>query len=194
MDSGDEASSANEEEAAHSDSSGARQRAEPARLSEVETLPQMLRLVPRLCRRLSTMQSTELVEVIAAASRIRFYDGEFFEKLLPEFRSRLKKRGNGFTAREMVDTTVALQELNAYDANIFSAVARELKHRAGELDTQQRKRLLTVFKVVNHKADPDFVALLVQKDKEEAEVQQAMRQTGDYLVMRSPGQLRPCRM
>lgn len=195
MDSGDEASSAAEEPAPQSDSSsGTRRRAEPARLSEVGTLPQMLRLVPQLRRRITSMQAAELVEVVAAASRARFYDGEFFEKLLPEIRARLKKRASAFSARDMVEAVVALQELNAYDAPIFSGVARELKHRAGELDSQQRKRLLAVFKVTNHKGDGEFLALLLQRDKQEAEAQQAMRQSGDYLVMRSPGQLRPCRM
>lgn len=193
MDSGDEASSA-DEDGAESETSGARQPAEPARLSEVDTFSQMLRLVPQLRRRLLSMQAAEMVEVVVAAARIRFYDGEFFGELLPEFRARLKKRGGAFTARELVDTTAALQELNAYDAAIFSGVARELKHRAAELDTQQRRRLLAVFKMANHKDDAEFVALLVQRDKQEAEAQQATRQSGDYLVMRSPGQLRPGRM
>lgn len=192
MDSGDEASSA--QDAADSDKSSAEHLKDPPRLSEVETLSQMLRLVPQLCRRLLTMPPAELVEAIAAASRVRFYDAEFFEKLLPEIRARLRKRGSAFAARELVNVTVSLQELNAYDAPIFTAIARELKHRVGELDSQHRKRLLTVYKTVNHQNDADFVDALVQRDLQEAEAQQATRQSGDYLVMRSPGQLRPCRM
>jgi len=193
MDSGDEeASSACEE--GDSDDLSVQRPAEPIRLSEVTTLGQMLQMVPQLRRRLFTMPPAELVQVIIAASRIRFYDGDFFEKLLPEVRTRLSRRSASFTAREMVECTAGLQELNAYDAVIFSQVARALRHRIGELDTVQRRRLMAVFKMSNHQGDADFMGLLVERDKQEAEAQQAMRQSGDYLVMRSPGQLRPCRM
>lgn len=199
MDSGDEAASSAGEgadgESGDSNSLGDERQidAEPTRVSEVETLAQMLRFVPRLRRSIGTMPPMALVEVIVAASRVRFYDAEFFDELLPELRTRLRKRSSTFSTREMVDCIAALQELNAYDVVIFSAVTRALKHRVNELDAAQRRRILTVLKTANHTGDSELVTLLVQREKQEAEVQQAMRQAADYLVMRSPGQLRPCR-
>lgn len=163
-------------------------------VTEVSTFNQMLRLAPRLRRTIGAMRPAYLVEVIAAAARVRFYDVEFFDELLPEVRSRLRRRASNFTAHDMVECTASLHELNAYDAAIFSAVARELRSRLHELDTMQRRKLLAIFKSCNHHGDADFIAALVQREKHEAELLQSIRQAADYLVMRSPGQLRPGRL
>merc|ERR1712064_260428 len=85
---------------------------------------------------------------------------------------------------DLVDSAVALQELNAYDVVIFSAIVSALRPRVHELDAEKRRNLLATFKASKHK-DDEFRTQLVEREQLEAEVRQAHRQSADYLVMRS---------
>jgi len=192
MDSSDESSEERDEREEKAEREEDESAEESCQLSDVTTLSQMLRLVPILRRNATTMPPAVFSEILSAAARVRFYDAEFFDKLLPEFRSRLR-RPSGFTCAELVDSAVALQELNAYDVVIFSAIVSALRPRVHELDAEKRRKLLATFKASKHK-DDEFRTQLVEREQLEAEVRQAHRQSADYLVMRSPGQLRPCRM
>jgi len=192
MDSGDEALSGSGGDDDSDDARGLGG-AETMRASEVTTLGQMIRMVPQLRRNIGTMPPEDLVEVFLAASRVRLYDATLFGDLLPELRARLRRRAVAFAVKGLIDILVALQELNAYDAVVFSAVAGALRNRVSEMDAGQRRRVIAVLKAVGHSGDEDFLGVLIQREKQEAEAQQSIRQAADYLVMRSPGQLRPCR-
>mmetsp|Transcript_21467 Transcript_21467/g.49135 ORF Transcript_21467/g.49135 Transcript_21467/m.49135 type:complete len:274 (+) Transcript_21467:104-925(+) len=161
-------------------------------LAQVSTLSEMLRVVPKL--KTGTMSNKDIMDALPAAARVRFYDADFFDKLLPELRSRLRSRPGGFASDDLVESLASLKELNAYDEVVFSAVASALKDKLGELSPEKRKRLLAILKAVDHKKDGDLITSLVHKEKLETEAKQSVRQNGDYLVTRSPGQLRPCRM
>mmetsp|Transcript_30114 Transcript_30114/g.54933 ORF Transcript_30114/g.54933 Transcript_30114/m.54933 type:complete len:289 (-) Transcript_30114:103-969(-) len=195
MDSGDEASGEEkgEEKKEREDSGDDLEDSGPTvPLAQVSTLSEMLRVVPKL--KIGTMSNKDIMDALPAAARVRFYDANFFDKLLPELRSRLRSRPGGFASDELVESLASLKELNAYDEVLFSAVASALKDKLGELSPDKRRRLLAILKAVDHKKDGDLITTLVHKEKLETEAKQSVKANGDYLVTRSPGQLRPCRM
>lgn len=145
------------------------QRPLSARVAEVRTFSDMLRLAPSLQNRAPRMPPKELAAVVTAAARVRFYDAEVFQHgLLPTARRHLQRSKGSFGVDEAVDLITGLAELNVYDKPIFSKVVEVFAERKQELeDPVRRVRLLAAFRAVDHQGDKDFIDYLAQREKAE---------------------------
>jgi len=141
----------------------------PARVAEVRTFSDMLRLAPALQSRAPRMPPKELAAVVTAAARVRFYDAEVFQSgLLPTARRHLQRSKVSFGVDEAVDLITGLAELNVYDQPIFSKVVEVFAERKQDLeDPVRRVKLLTAFRAVGHQGDKDFIDYLAQREKAE---------------------------
>uniref|UniRef100_A0A7S1A372 Uncharacterized protein n=1 Tax=Noctiluca scintillans TaxID=2966 RepID=A0A7S1A372_NOCSC len=151
-----------------------------ARVAEVETFSDMVRLAPELQRRAPRMLPAELAAAVTAAARVKFYDAEAFQSgLLPTARRHLQRTSSSFTTDEAVDLVSGLAALNVYDKPIFSKVVEAFVEKRAELeDGTRRVRLLTAFRAVKHEDDKDFIAYLVQREKTERYEQRLLEQQG----------------
>lgn len=131
----------------------------PASVSEIDTFAQMVRMTEKLKARVHTMAPAELVQCIAAAARVKFYDGSFIQDLLiPRVRRQLgdSRRKVPFTTADLVTMLCSLADLNCFDKSIFAGTVRELaSRRSGEIDSETRTRLLGAFKTVKYECDED---------------------------------------
>lgn len=185
MDSGDESG-----DGAASDSSGAKKRSRsrdrsehrekrdkveaderplPEKLADVRALSDMVRLAQTLQRSASRMQPKEIVAVVTAAAKVKFYDGDVFQSgLLPAARRHLQRSNGSFSPDEAVDLVSGLADLNVYDKVIFSKIVERFAERKQDLeDLTRRGRLLASYKKAGHEGDKDFMEYLTQRQKEE---------------------------
>lgn len=192
MDSGDEAGSGSEAEA---DGPG-RAEAPPA-ARDVQTLGQMIRLAESLRGR-ERLAPAELLDVVGAAGRVRFYDPALFgETLAPALLQCLRKGlddggGERFSVDSAVELVRILAELNAAGAlaEVFAAAASALAAQGGALSKDQRRLLKEVYRAAGREADVAFLARLrSDASLTDTEVRGSTREglTGDGFPMR-PGQ------
>mmetsp|Transcript_66202 Transcript_66202/g.125289 ORF Transcript_66202/g.125289 Transcript_66202/m.125289 type:complete len:313 (+) Transcript_66202:1-939(+) len=144
----------------------------PASVSEIETFSQMVRMADGLKKRVRSMAASELVQCIAAAARVKFYDGSFLQDLLiPQFRRHLDRRRKApFTTEELVTILCSLAELNCFDKQVFAGGVKELADkRYMDLQSFDRRRLLNGLRAVKYECDedPNFLAWLSQTVKSE---------------------------
>lgn len=132
----------------------------PASVAEVETFSQMVRMVEGLTKRVPTMDTTELVQCIAAAARVKFFDGDFLQEgLVPQIRTHLsssRRAKSPFTTEELVTMLCSLAELNCFDKSLFANTVRELADkRYMELQGLDKCRLLAAFKAVKYECNDE---------------------------------------
>lgn len=75
----------------------------PASVTEVQTFSQMVRMSEGLKKRVRSMGCTELVQCLAAASRVKFFDGSFFQDMLiPQIQRQLSnsRKKSPFTTED----------------------------------------------------------------------------------------------
>jgi len=172
MDSDDEArdSAASGSHAGQADGDG---HGLPTSVSGVRLFSEMLRMAPSLQDRAAQLPDGELAAVCDASARVGFYDSMLFAAVTQQLRRRLRRTSNTFSAQDLVAIVGGLAELNAYDREVFSEVARALggPGLVSSLTTEQRKRLLASFKSAKHDGNHEFIEALAQQygsDKYEA--------------------------
>jgi len=126
----------------------------PESVSAVTTFSQMMRMSDSLKSRIPTMPASELVQCLAAAGRVKFFDCELLqEMLIPQIlrvftRSRVK---SPFTTQELVLIVCSLADLNIFDQSVIAHTLKELDGRKHvDLQSIDRQRLLAALKVAKH--------------------------------------------
>jgi len=130
----------------------------PASVAEVMTFSQMVRMADGLKKRVRSMETTELVQCVAAAARVKFYDGSFLQDMvIPEIRRHLNPRRRApYTTPELVSILCALADLNCFDKEVFNGSVKELADRRYmELKSEDRIALLMAFKAVKYDCNGD---------------------------------------
>lgn len=166
MDSSDESEKAPASPASSHGSEGSASAGQPVPIEKVETLGQMARLAPDLEKRLKQgeVKPRELIEVVSALKRSKFFDGNLFQRLAKELRLALDKRRLG--SSETLEAVCSLAELNAYDAGMFEAACDVLRPEVARLPEASRQRLDAALKQVNHRPGDSFLeALRVKSEK-----------------------------
>lgn len=162
MDSGDEGPMS-------SDVSASPEPAPPA-ARNVETLSQMLRLAESLrSRGTGEFPPHELVDICAAAARVKFYDPALFTDTLgpaleQSLRSGLSTESSNkrLTIGNVVEVLGALASLNAASAlsDVFMAAAKALKERGDNIDMVQLKFLKDIYSSTGKEKDLGFLLSL----------------------------------
>jgi len=170
----------------------------PPEARHVETFSEMLRLAEYLRGQKRELGADELVDICAAAARVKFYDpGLFRDTLGPalesSFRSGLtaEERDKRFTVDSAVETLRALASLNAAGAlpGVFTTAAKALRERSESITTEQKKVLREVFVGIDREGDVAFLkGLTACADTPPPQVRGSLKegQTPDGLPMR-PG-------
>merc|ERR1711972_724780 len=168
----------------------------PIPVSEINTFSQMIRMVDRLKARVPEMAPEDLVQSLAAAARVKFYDASFLQDLLiPRVRFNLgdSTKRSPFLAGDLVTILCALADLNCYDKDIFTKIVHELaRKRTAELQPADRPRILSAVKAVKYESteDQEFLDFLAQKEKsqryEAACVEQRMIVGNSHSGMHAP--------
>eukprot|EP00746_Dinoflagellata_sp_MGD_P005605 gnl/MRDRNA2_/MRDRNA2_110867_c0_seq1.p1 gnl/MRDRNA2_/MRDRNA2_110867_c0~~gnl/MRDRNA2_/MRDRNA2_110867_c0_seq1.p1 ORF type:complete len:366 (+),score=97.98 gnl/MRDRNA2_/MRDRNA2_110867_c0_seq1:199-1296(+) len=132
-------------------------------LEKVETLSQMARIAPNICKKLKDdeLRPKELSLVCVCAAKTKFFDGGLFECLYPAVRKACKKAKLG--EEEVVEILCALSSLNAYNSRVFEALCATLAKSVASLDNQEKDRLKAALQAVNHNPGTDFVNELSSK-------------------------------
>lgn len=159
MDSGDEAAT----------SSDASPTLEPPAAKDVETLSQMLRLADFLRCNEKELSAHELVDVCAAAARVKLYDPTLFKDTLGPALLRSFRKGlslDGDARRMSVDGATevlrALASLNAAGAlsDVFTAAAKALKERGDGINPSQLRLLKDIYISIGKEKDMMFLACI----------------------------------
>lgn len=131
----------------------------------VETLSQMLRLSESLTARTTDLSPTELVDICAAAGRVKFYDPALFRDTLGpalarSFRDGLSSDGGDLLSVEgAINVLCTLATLNAAGAlaNVFELAAKALRHQGELLSTTQRRVLKDLYASIQRDDDVSFL-------------------------------------
>jgi len=158
----------------------------PERLADVRALSDMVRLAQILQRQASRMAPKEIVAVVTAAARVKFYDYDVFQSgLLPASRRHLQRHNGAFAPDDAVSLVSGLADLNVYDKVIFSKIVEGFAQRKQDLeDMTRRGRLLASYKKAGHEGDKDFMEYLTTRQKEEnyqKKMQEAAREAGPLI-------------
>jgi len=161
----------------------------PATLAEIQTFSQMVRMADSLKARVRSMTASELAECLSAAARVKFYDGDMFDAVMPRIqRQLLVSRGVGnevprspFTTEELITIMASLADLNIFNKEVFDRIVKEMAaNRFRDLQGPQRGRILSAFSRTKYECavDQEFHDWLKEAEKseryEEACVKQRM--------------------
>lgn len=129
-------------------------------LDEVQSFGRMMMLAPNLQKWLQSGRRgpADVVAACRALARTKFFDGDILEDLYSALRKLL--RGDRLDISQTNDAIVCLKTLNAYDREVFSAVAKAFKAKTGAMDSTTRSTWLEIFKGFGHGAEGDFLQLL----------------------------------
>eukprot|EP00927_Polykrikos_kofoidii_P015384 TRINITY_DN16828_c0_g1_i2.p1 TRINITY_DN16828_c0_g1~~TRINITY_DN16828_c0_g1_i2.p1 ORF type:complete len:296 (+),score=36.78 TRINITY_DN16828_c0_g1_i2:109-996(+) len=177
MDSDDESSGCNRPKkgkspaSSGSESSESSKRSRPLSLVDVQTLGQMARLAPKLESRLKhgDVRSRELLDIVGALSRSKYFDAGLFENLAEELRRVFKRKT--FSIQDILNTVCMLADLNAYNAKMFQAACDALLPDLSKMPDGDRSRLEAALKTVGHETGDGFGGALRKKqsrDRREA--------------------------
>lgn len=126
-------------------------------LDAVQSFGRMMVLSSSLQQKLRSggMDPTVVAAACRALTRAKFFDCDLLQDLSKVLVQLLQKES--LDALQMSDAIQCLQELNAYDRAVFSAVARAFRTKTAALDPGMRSYWLKVFKGFGHSADQDFL-------------------------------------
>eukprot|EP00747_Dinoflagellata_sp_TGD_P166107 gnl/TRDRNA2_/TRDRNA2_188381_c0_seq1.p1 gnl/TRDRNA2_/TRDRNA2_188381_c0~~gnl/TRDRNA2_/TRDRNA2_188381_c0_seq1.p1 ORF type:complete len:272 (-),score=44.63 gnl/TRDRNA2_/TRDRNA2_188381_c0_seq1:100-915(-) len=122
----------------------------PVPLDKVERIGQMAQLAPSLEKRLKRgeVRERELCEIAAALNRSKFFDGGLFEQLSKELERAFRKRRLGH--QDAMKVLCWLAEMNAYNAEMFSAACAVLEPELSSFPEPEQRRVEAALKGVNH--------------------------------------------
>jgi len=130
------------------------------KLEAVKSFGRMMVLSESLGKKLKdgALGSSEVAAACRALARSKFFDGDLLEELCKCLPKMLE--ANKLTAEEATDAIVCLHELNFYNKELFSAVAKSFKTKVSAIAPAVRCAMLQCMEVIGHKQDPDFQQLL----------------------------------
>lgn len=164
MDSEDEDENDKDEKKAKSsdsDESGGEWRGPPppSSATEVQSLPQMMRMMESWQKqrgKIRRLPMAELAAVCLAAARVRYYDSTSFGEVTAAVKSHLRSRA-AMKAEDIAGVITGLADVNAYDKELWELSATALSRNRGSLERPVRKRILDAFKKVNHQSENRFI-------------------------------------
>jgi len=156
----------------------------PPAPKDVTTFGQMLRLAETL-KSGGELTPGTLVDICAAAARVRFFDAELFQETLAPVLLRFLKQGvearpgpggcddargdrdvacgmHLFDIDGLLQILEALAGLNAVSAllEIFTVAAKALRDNCGSLSNEQRKATRDIYKAAGRERDVTFLSYL----------------------------------
>lgn len=134
-------------------------------LEKLDSFGRVMLALPALTQWLKSgsINCEEVVGTYQVFKRVKFFDADVFRELSALLRDLLEKGSlNSEQAHEVI---ICMHSLNAYDQQVFSAVARAFKGKIDEIDPYILKTWSEVYAACGHKADASFCELLRMKSK-----------------------------
>lgn len=130
------------------------------RLEQVETFGRMVLLSESLGKKLKVgnLGSLECLAACRALARSKFFDSDLLEGLCLRL-TRMIELGQ-VTMEQAHDAVVCMKELNFYNADLFSAIAKAFKQQVAIMHPGMRAVWHEAMQVLGHKKDNDFLQLL----------------------------------
>lgn len=139
-------------------------------VEKVMSLGQMARIAPDLEKKMKKgeLRSKELLEVVGALSRSKFFDGGLLGELWEELRRAFKRKSLG--SSDAMRIMCSLAELNAYNAGLFEVACGVLHPDMASFPELERQRLEHLLKQVKHNPGDSFFSGLraAKKDTRQA--------------------------
>lgn len=126
----------------------------PTSISEVRTFSEFLRFGPTLKAEAAQMSVEELTATCETAARLKFFDGELFDRVFMHIREKMSS--GHFSVEQITTVAASLVDLNAYKSDIFSAAARILLPLVGQLSKAMRLHWLKLLAAAKHTNDESF--------------------------------------
>lgn len=152
-----------------SEKQGASDPQESIPASEIQSFGQMLKMAPEFQAKLRTMPMLELAAVCQAASRVKFYDSDFFESVTAAAKRHLSGKGRQKQKpADVVDILDGLAGINACDKPLFELLVQALEDSPqDQIDASLRKRILKAVTAAGHKSEIQWLKDLATKEAEE---------------------------
>lgn len=130
----------------------------PMSMREIGTFSEFVRFTPAIKKAVAEFPAAELVALCKTAARLKYFDGDLFETVFHHLILRL--RALEFDATQITSMAADLVDLNAYNANFFSAAASCLLPKVSEMPKEQRLQWIKLLASANHNGDDAFVEKL----------------------------------
>lgn len=132
------------------------------RLEAVDSFGRMVLLSDSLNDKLKkgALGSSECAAACGALARTKFFDGELLEGLCGRLPRWLEM--NRLSIEEADNVVLCLRELNYYNKEVFSAIAKAFKPNVSTMMAPMRALWFDSMKAAGHKGDLDFLQLLQQ--------------------------------
>eukprot|EP00929_Paragymnodinium_shiwhaense_P008906 TRINITY_DN112896_c0_g1_i1.p1 TRINITY_DN112896_c0_g1~~TRINITY_DN112896_c0_g1_i1.p1 ORF type:complete len:336 (+),score=85.65 TRINITY_DN112896_c0_g1_i1:161-1168(+) len=131
-------------------------------IAQIDTLGQMARAATSLQKRLEKgeLRPRELVEVVQALARSKYFNGELFSALADELRRAVEARRRDLGVQEILDVVFKLADLNAYNERLFEAACVALTSEMPAVPESERQKLEATLKRFSHRPGDEFIAAL----------------------------------
>lgn len=126
----------------------------PSSIREVKTFSEFLRLGPVLKTAAPNLSVDELVGLCETAARLKFFDGDLFDEVFVHLKRSIQSRK--LSIQQITSVASSLVDLNAYNASIFAAAAKELTPLIKGMSKEQRLQWIKLLSSAGHRDDESF--------------------------------------